>query len=129
MTCDKSAVSLLESRAWRYIRVIRNNNDYYADKKKEGSGRGRHERSNWSTAGRSDCDTATDVLELDQTEQEYELGEAVRPSIIHRLAKVVTTIAKGVGVGGGGAWGGGGGGGENKISKTQSVRKTGICGS
>ena len=59
------------------------------------------------------------MLELDQTEQEYELGEAVRPSIIHRLAKVVTTIAKR----------GGGGGGGNKISKTQSVRKTGICGS
>ena len=35
------------------------------------------------------------MLELDQTEQEHELGEAVRPSIIHRLAKVVTTIAKG----------------------------------
>ena len=36
MTCDKSAVSLLESRAWRYIRVIRNNNDYYADEKRRG---------------------------------------------------------------------------------------------
>ena len=43
---------------------------------------------------KADCDTVTDVLELDQIEQEYEVGKEAGASITPQLAKVVTTIAK-----------------------------------
>ena len=43
---------------------------------------------------KADCDTVTDVLELDQIEQEYEMDEEAGASITPQLAKVVTTIAK-----------------------------------
>ena len=43
---------------------------------------------------KSDCKTVTDVLELDQIEQEYEMDEEAGASITPQLAKVVTTIAK-----------------------------------